>query len=528
VSILNFRVVKSERERPASRRTAQATRKLRPDTALVMWNRNLATAFVGLIFLLGIAPVSADEITYRTEDGKTVTSQGQLSSPLSDLRLLERWDGQIQPLRPSQVIEHKETGPATPITCDEMADRIRQLFGEELVRIEAQPPMVVALVLTAPLAPKTEPAAQIFARKGMRFMQNVSTVFAKYAKQMEFPLRDVQYPLVLLIFEAEQDFDDYYNSTTGARGLSASGVLGFYSHMTNWLAVRMSSCDSFEVPLHEAIHQQMSNRVMQRLAPTPRWFDEGIANAFEGTGDRVDSNPGKLNANYIRRAQQIRFGTSWATMMGDDRAFLADVIAGDAYTLAWCLHWMAWTQHKQGYKEFVQALSQRKPFEELPPQAEDVLFQKCFGMSLNEMQTKFPATVQAAAKRQKFNLPPVQNQAPDQKALCQYKINAVISGGQQGALQLSGSAMNISPFREMTFYITVETDAGYYYEFLLPGLKPRQQVRLAGTPARKPIPGMTPRDSATYRVFVRSVLADTVESANWIRGNVPGPMTAQN
>jgi len=486
----------------------------------------------GLITILGLlvclSPVHADEITYRTEEGESVTLQGKLITPRPGIALLERWDGQIQPLHPSQVVEQKETGPATPITCAQMGDRLKDIFGEKLVRIDTAPPSVVALVLASPLSPRGENAAQTFLKKALRFSQNVGDVFVKYAKLMNFPLREVQYPLVLIIFESEQDFDTYYNQTTGAKGLSASGVLGFYSHTTNWLAVRMSSCDSFEVPLHEAIHQQMSNRVFQRFAPTPRWFDEGIANAFEGSGERIDSNPGKLSVSYVRRAQQIPIGTSWSAMMGDDSAFFADVIAGDAYTLAWCLHWMSWTQHKEGYQEFVQALSQRTPFEELPPNTEEALFQKCFGMTLNEMQTKFPAAVQTAARRQKFDLPQADRQPPDQKALCQYKINAVVDANRPDVLQLSGTAMNISTFREMTFYLTVETNGGYYYEYLLPGLKPRQQVRLSGVPARKPIPGMVQQSSASYRVYVRSVPADSEESANWIRGQVPGPTTAQN
>ncbi len=475
--------------------------------------------------LLGTGRLAADEITYRTRDGKAVTSQGRLISAQDDVRLLERWDGQIQPLHASQIIEHKETGPATPITCDQMADRLRELFGADLVRIEAQPPAVVALVLTSPLSPKFETGAQTFVKKAMRFMQNVENVFLRHAKQMAFPVRDTEYPMVLLIFEGEQDFEDYYNGTTQSGGLTASGVLGFYSHTTNWLAVRMSSCDSFEVPLHEAIHQQMSNRVFQRLAPIPRWYSEGIANAFEGSGDRLDSNPGKLSVNYVRRAQEIPLGTSWTEVMGKDESFLADVIAGDAYTLAWCLHWMAWTQHKDGYQEFVQALSRRQPLEDLPPGSDEALFQKCFGMTLNEMQAKFPAAVQAAARKQRFDVPPRQNQAPDQKAMCQYKINAVIHPNQPNVLRLSGTAMNISPFREMTFYITVETGSGLYYEYLLPGVKPRQVVRLTANPVPKPIPGVPRQNSDSYRVFVRSVPADSDESAKWIQGNVPGPMT---
>ncbi len=492
-----------------------------------MLSLRLRSALPFLCLFLLIPSAQGDEITYRLSTGETTTSQGTLIVTDDELRLLERWDGQIQPLHKKQIVEVKETGPATPITTQQMADRLRELFGQDLIRIEAQDSVVVGLVLSSPLPAKGEVAVQNFLKKAMRFMVNVEGVFERYAKQMEFPLRDLKYPLVLLIFESETDFDDYYNDTTGARGLTASGVVGFYAKTTNWLAVRMSSCDSFEVPLHEAIHQQMFNRVIQRFAPTPRWFDEGIANAFEGSGERIDSNPGKLSAEYIRHAQTIPKGISWSKMMGDDSAFFADVIAGDAYTLAWCLHWMAWTKGKEGYKLYIQELAKRKPLEELPPGAEEVLFQRCFGMTMNEMQENFPVAVQEAARKQKFTLPPEKKRSVEQKALCQYQLDAVLKPNVPGQLEVTGKIMNISPIRDMTFYLTLEFENGFYYEYVFANVKPRQQMKLPTLPPRKRIPGVPPGRSASYRVFVSSVPADSAEGGAWAKGRVPGPMTAR-
>ncbi|SFJ48726.1 DUF1570 domain-containing protein [Planctomicrobium piriforme] len=479
-------------------------------------------------FCLSAGILSADEITYETEDGKKVTSQGRLLPSRPGVELLERWDGQIQPLDPSQIIERNNTGDVVPITPAQMGERLEELFGKDLVRIEIQPPVVVAIVLAGPLQPKAEAAAKTFLQKAMRFMQNVDDVFDRYARQMEFPLHDAPYPVVLLIFESDQDFEDYFTTTSGGKGLSAGSVLGFYSQLTNRLAVRMTSCDSFAVPLHEAIHQQISNRVLHRLAPIPRWFAEGIANAFEGNGDKIDTNPGKVNADYVRRAQAVPRDAPWSKVVGDDGAFLADVLAGDAYTLAWCLHWTASTQYKDGYKAYVQALAKRRPLEELPPFADDLLFEKSFGVSQNAMQAQFPDAVLTAARKQKVDLsPPPRRDEFEQKSLCQYFISATAISRPNGpaTLKLTGSARNLCPFRDMTFYITVETEGGFYAEYLFADLKPRQMVKLPEGVRLLPIPGRPQGPSSRYSVFVRSVPADSPEAAKWKQGDVPGPVT---
>jgi hypothetical protein len=94
-------------------------------------------------------------------------------------------------------------------------------------------------------------------------MNNVDSVFLKFAESMDLPLHEPRHPLVLVIFELDEDFNKYVEEATGKGGLPPESILGFYWPVTNWLVVRMSSCDSFEVPLHEAIHQQVANRILQ-------------------------------------------------------------------------------------------------------------------------------------------------------------------------------------------------------------------------------------------------------------------------
>lgn len=473
------------------------------------------------------ACLQADEFKYTNEDGQEVTVTARLIGTGQGFQALERTDGQIR-IVPTAAIQGREnTGDPEPVDCETMAARLTEIFTPELTRIEIQKPVVVAMVLAAPLEKPAEGHASTFIKKAARFMNNVDGVFRKYADSMNFPLRELKFPLVLVIFESDTDFEKYADEATGGRSLSASSITGFYSGMTNWLAVRMSACDSFEVPLHEAIHQQMYNRVLQRLAPIPKWFDEGIATGFEGNGERINSNPAKVNSRYARLAMQLSPGTKWSSIVGNDSSFTADVLAGDAYTLAWSLHWMLATQHRENYQKFVAHLSERPSLSVRDSNDEAEKFSGIFGVDMNTLQSQFPQVLQLACKRQKVRLAdPLPGNTTSQQALGQYSIDAVSISNLGGQLRVGGALRNISPLRAMTFYVTVETESGMYADWLVPDLRPTQKQSLPVQVVTKMISREQAGSSRQYRVFIRSVPAASREAAAWKSGQLPPPVTA--
>lgn len=482
--------------------------------------------FVLICLVGGPLELRGDEFVYVDETGDEVSITARLLGAGQGFQALERTDGQIRIVPTAAIKSRDNSGDPTPVDCDGMAERLKEIFTPELTRIEIQKPVVVAMVLAAPLDRTAEGHASAFIRKAARFMNNVDGVFRKYADFMHFPIRELRFPLVLVIFESDADFEKYADEATGGRALSASAITGFYSGLTNWLAVRMSACDSFEVPLHEAVHQQMYNRVLQRLAPIPKWFDEGIATGFEGNGERIDSNPAKVNSRYARLAMKLT-SQPWSSVVGNDASFSADVLAGDAYTLAWSLHWMLATQHRENYQKFVTHLSERPSLGEKTAEDEAGHFSKIFGVDMDQLQTKFPQVLQLACKRQKVNLtdPPPGNSS-SQQALGQYSIDAVSFSNLGGQLRVGGALRNISPLRAMTFYVTLETESGLYADWLVPDLKPTQKQPLPTQVVTKSI-GRAARGSPTqYRVFIRSVPAGSPESTAWKNGQLPPPVTA--
>jgi hypothetical protein len=471
--------------------------------------------------------LSADEFQYLDSERNEITLQARLLGSGQGFHALEREDGQIRIVPSAAILNRTINDGPTPLDSQQMADRLREIFTPELTRIEIQKSMVVAMVLAAPLEKSAEGHASAFIRKAARFMNNVDGVFGKYADTMKFPVRELRFPLVLVIFESDEDFEKYADEATGGRALSASNITGFYSGLTNWLAVRMSACDSFEVPLHEAIHQQMYNRVLQRLAPIPKWFDEGIATGFEGSGERINTNPIKVNPRYARQATKLPSGVQWSMVVGEDASFTADVLAGDAYTHAWCLHWMLATQHKENYQAYVQHLSQREPLSRTTTAEEHRLFQSIFQTEMNQLQSEFPQVLQQACKRQKVVLTePPPGKANSQQALGQYSIDAVSLSDLGGRLQVRGMLRNISPLRPMTFYVTVETETGMYADWLVPDLKPREQQALPAQLVTKSFPMRERGEPGRFRVFIRSTPASSRQAALWKEGQLPPPVTA--
>ena len=57
----------------------------------------------------------------------------------------------------------------------------------------------------------------------------------------------------------------------------ARRVAGFYSKLTNILAIRLEECRTFDTPLHEAIHQQVYVRkILPRHGADPDVVRRGV------------------------------------------------------------------------------------------------------------------------------------------------------------------------------------------------------------------------------------------------------------
>ena len=461
----------------------------------------------------------ADTFTYIDEEGDEQTVEARLAGTGQETFALEKADGQWLLVPESNVTERQVAEGPAPITPEEMVGVLEEQFGADRIRTHLQPPYVVSLVLAGPVDRRSDSRVRGFLQKAGRFMRNVERVFERFAKDTHFPLHEPEHPLVLVIFESDDDFNDYTVETTGGAGMSAGNIAGFYAKTTNWLAIRMEECRTFQVPLHEAIHQLMYNRVLQRLAPIPAWFDEGIATGFEANGDRVDVHPAKINSTYAFLAKNIPADdVSWVDVVSDDSAFRGDILAGEAYIEAWCLHWMLVTQHTDAYEQYVQELAAREPLQDLSSEERTQRFEEAFGVSVGELADDFPRVLESGLRRQKvrFPDPPPAGLSLTREALAEVKMKAATEVAS-GRLLVEGSLKNASPIRPLTFHVAVVTESGVYTDWVVNDVAIGKSVALKGKVAAKLLPGAPGGSSRTFRVIVQWALPESDEAVAWKR-----------
>ncbi|MFG0332547.1 MAG: DUF1570 domain-containing protein [Maioricimonas sp. JB049] len=487
---------------------------------------HLVSAVVATAALFCGTTLRADVFVYLDQAGNEKTLEARLAGTGQGAMALERADGQIILVAESLIRDRAAAAGPEPIDADAMVHLLEERFGTDHVRTSIDKPFVIALVLSAPLDRRAERQVTGFVTKASRFMSNVDAVFTRFIRDMRIPMRKPEYPLVLLIFESDTDFNRYATEVTGGNGLSASRMAGFYSSLTNWLAVRMSACDTFEVPLHEAIHQQMYNRVFQRLAAIPVWFDEGIATGFESDGERIDVHPARVNSRYARQAKQLDGPVTWESVITDDSAFRGDILAGDAYTHAWSLHWMLVKRYRDQYRDYVTSLASREPLQEQSEAERLRSFEAAFGTTVPELFAEFPRVLDSEIRRQRVSLrePARAGELVTQDQLGEVRMQAVRRADLAGQLLVQGELRNASPFRTLCYHVTVETDAGLYAEWFVPDLGSGRKSPLKRQIVRKRMQNAPGGLSQTFRVRIRSALSESEDAAAWKRGELPVPV----
>lgn len=479
---------------------------------------------VGCLALsLRAATARADHFVYRDQQNEKQEVDARLVTTEQGVHVLELADGQYR-IVPEGAVEQRKPGPdPKPFDADQIAAQLQKQFGADTFRSYNEAPYMFGLVLGAPLPKTAESRATNFLRRAATFMKYVDAAFASFVKEARIPAKRPTHPLVVLIFETETDFEKYTQQITGGRGMSAGNISGFYSGLTNYLAIRMGECRTFDVPLHEAIHQQVYNRnVFQRLAPVPHWFDEGIATGFEANEGKVGIGPTKISARYARQALAAREVT-WDQLTTEDSVFSGDVLAGEAYGHAWGLHWLLVTKYKSQYGKYVRKLAEKQPLEKEASDQRVADFKEAFGKTPEAMSREFRSALDAGIKRQKIQLNPPKPPGVllTHENMAEVELEAVRSGSR---LEAGGKLKNISPLRSLCFHVTVETDAGTYAEWFVQDVDVNKTETLANQAVRKLMQNSGGGPSERFRVRVKSAPPDSADAVQWKRGNLPVPV----
>jgi hypothetical protein len=345
----------------------------------------------------------ADVFTVKLDSGEDVKVSARHAGRGQDADALEFSDGRLQLIPSSRVIAREAETDPTPIVHDELLARLQTEFGDDRAIVQIDKPFVIVLIreTNRPIDPATERRFKGVVRKAGQFFKGMQTSFLEFVRQANIEITPVRYPLPAIIFESDRQFDAYTLATTEGQALSPERISAFYDLLSNRLVIRLRECATFDTPLHEAVHQQVYNRgILQRLAPVPSWFNEGIATGFEGDGERVRGGPKMVSDRYGRLALRAQV-VNWREVVANDRAFQGDVLAAEAYGHAWGLHWLLVTKYRTEYNQLVRHFSAKKPLELDRPDERVAEFEKIVGKPIDALQREFFNDLPRAMARRK-------------------------------------------------------------------------------------------------------------------------------
>ncbi|MEX1098337.1 MAG: DUF1570 domain-containing protein [Planctomycetales bacterium] len=359
----------------------------------------------GMLLLTALCSLSADGLradtfTYVDPNGARQTVEARLAGSGQRVHALELADGQLLLVPAAAVVERKPGDDPAPIDHAAMEKKLAEKFPPEKLVTWIDKPFVLAMVLARPASEPRERAQRLAGLKQAgKYFGNVQGKFLEFIRTTRVPAKPLRFPLVALIFESDQEFNAYTASVVGDATLSAENIAGFYNAMSNQLVLRLSECDTFQVPMHEFIHMQVHNRgIFERLAPVPVWFHEGIATSFEGERGQVRRTPTNVTERYAGVAGRART-VSFREIVQNDRAFQGDVFAGEAYGNAWALHWLLVTQYKVQYGKYVRHLAEKKALEDYSAVDRLKQFEEIIGKSPDDLQKEFLDRIGRAGAR---------------------------------------------------------------------------------------------------------------------------------
>lgn len=361
---------------------------------------DVRTRLLTLTLLLVARPATADEVTFRNDAGDDVTVEAAVAGRGQQVLGLELADGRFLLLPEDRVTRHVERKGPEPETHAEVEERLRDRFVEGRVLTIVQKPYVLGLVLRE----KEEESPALARKKNAlgrlaRLFTALGSKFRAFARWTKVPVEAPDYPLVVLVFEADSDFDVYARLVTGEADLPAATIAGFYDLRSNQIVIRASAMEDYTTLLHEGVHQQVYNhRIVRRFAPVPTWFSEGIATAFEGSGELLRNDPRTPNEKYLRAALAART-VDWEEVVRHDRAFQSARLAGEAYGAAWGLHWLLVTRHRPAYAKYVRLMASKESLAVDDADTRQREFEETIGVSVVDLQKEFTEAATLVLKR---------------------------------------------------------------------------------------------------------------------------------
>lgn len=369
--------------------------------------RFVLTGLTLVFAVLGTGLASADEIVV-SRNGAATSLQGEIVVEAADNSLLFRGrDGQLSIIKPEEL-QSKDYCDETvePLSKKELA---KQLLTElpDGFRILNSGQFVIAY--------QTETS---YARWVGGLYNRLFRGFNKYWQRKKFELEKPKYPLGVIIFSTQAEYNQFVQRELG---IEAGTMVAYYNLMTNRVAMydltssqlapgskadndrRISEVLSqpTAIPMvatviHEGTHQLMFNTGMQtRFSDTPLWLNEGMAMYFETpdlsskSGWRKIGAVNPLRLNHFRASLQQRAPDALTEMLSSDDVFQDPTTKLLAYSEAWAFNYFLLEKHSKKFVEYLKHMSTKEPQNFDGPEKRLNEFKQFLGEDLDALDREF-------------------------------------------------------------------------------------------------------------------------------------------
>ncbi len=301
----------------------------------------------------------------------------------SNQTVVMRKDGSIQRIKNSDIIRQSVLAERfQSMDRNELAQQLRAEFGRNYTIRSENPYLIVAR------PEHIEAWTQRF--------RSLHHSFKLYCTTHAIPTREIEFPLVAVVFGSQNEFLRYANSE-GTK--VPKYCVGYYFSDSNRILLYESPDSSMKETQatisHEATHQLAFNMGLhQRRASTPLWIIEGLATMFESP---------MLTAPHSRQGKSLwpaSRQSTWqvlskhpetlqsivAGLIHNDLAFEADF--QNAYTVAWAMTSYLSQRRSLQFGPYLQRVGNKTPFQEYKATDRVAEFESAFGIDSRLLTSK--------------------------------------------------------------------------------------------------------------------------------------------
>lgn len=307
--------------------------------------------------------------------------------------LVQGNDGRIWPVASGGLQERIETSKNfSAMPSEEIGRQLLQEFGAGFQAYISEHYIVCSN------------ASEPYSKWCSGLLERLQKAFRDYWDQRKLKTVQPLFPLVVLLFETQEQFGAFATKDVGPE---LASVPGYFVIPSNRIALydltsasrgraartvaeieqKLGSAQgNIATVIHEATHQIAFNCGMHtRMADNPVWLTEGMATYFE-TPD-LRNKAGWRTAGLINRPRLKKFreflsqrrSDSLQTLLQNDARLITAETAEDAYAESWALTYFLVRKQLEPYVRYLSFLAMKRPLDFPTPEQRIAEFTEIFG-----------------------------------------------------------------------------------------------------------------------------------------------------